>query len=272
MNKLTKSWLHLLVGVQAGLLTVSAGQFALDAIHTGPRTVTFSSVAETTSTLPEVAHRGLFGDGTVESTPAAMTAAIKAKYFGVEFDVRLTSDKRAVVIHDTTFARVAPQCAKYGEVKSQTLKTAQKCGMTSLEDMIIHIQAQGKKYKWTGSVYVHVKVTLSSGTAGGLVNRLVPLDNEKGRAVFMLEDEKNQPRLKTAGWKGRQGLMVHTEADWALVSAPTGPFTVAVAYGSVITPEHAATMKTLKRELWGMPGYPQSAEELTALPITGLFV
>lgn len=225
----------------------------------------------------EVAHRGLTTSA-VEGTPQAMTDAIKAGYAGIEFDVRLTKDSRAVVLHDTTMDRTT-DCV--GPVAKVTLTAAQKCGLTSLEDMIKSVEKSGLKYKWSGLVFVHVKVTLSSGTASGLVNRMKPLTNETGRAIFMLEDPKNQPRLKAAGWKGRQGLMIHTAADWKLVLDPNGPFKVGVTYDAtgttpgydaVITSERAAAMAKLKRTLWAIVDAPQSAEELAALPITGLFV
>ena len=222
----------------------------------------------------EVAHRGLTSHA-VENTLQAMTDAIRAKYFGVEFDVRLTKDKRAVVLHDSTMNRTT---ACSGAIKDVTLAVAEDCGLFSLETMTKHIDSKSKKYKWGGSVYVHVKVTLSDGTAAGLVNRAKSITGYKTRVVFMLEDEKNAPRLAKT-WTGRQGLMIHTANDWKLATDPKGPFKVGVTYDNgtpgydaVITTARAAAMAKLKRELWAIEGAPQSAKELAGLKITGLFV
>lgn len=51
------------------------------------------------------AHRGLYGSGVKENTAEAFFLAVKYGY-GVEFDIRLSSDKIPVVIHDATLLRV----------------------------------------------------------------------------------------------------------------------------------------------------------------------
>lgn len=52
------------------------------------------------------AHRGLHGDGRAENSMSAFRAAVDAGY-GIELDVRLSSDGRLVVFHDDTLERVA---------------------------------------------------------------------------------------------------------------------------------------------------------------------
>lgn len=63
------------------------------------------------------AHRGLHGDAIPENSPEAYAAAIRAGY-GIEIDVRLTSDGVPVVFHDATLDRV---CGVSGTVGAMTL-------------------------------------------------------------------------------------------------------------------------------------------------------
>jgi glycerophosphoryl diester phosphodiesterase len=51
------------------------------------------------------AHRGLHGDGVVENSGAAFTAAIEAGY-GIELDVQLSRDGQAMVFHDDHLERL----------------------------------------------------------------------------------------------------------------------------------------------------------------------
>lgn len=51
------------------------------------------------------AHRGLFGNGIKENTTEAFKLAVKQGY-GIELDIRMSSDKIPVVIHDATLLRV----------------------------------------------------------------------------------------------------------------------------------------------------------------------
>jgi glycerophosphoryl diester phosphodiesterase len=52
-----------------------------------------------------IAHRGLHGHGVPENSLAAFKAAAAARY-AIELDVRLTSDRRLVVIHDQNTRRL----------------------------------------------------------------------------------------------------------------------------------------------------------------------
>jgi glycerophosphoryl diester phosphodiesterase len=52
-----------------------------------------------------IAHRGLHGQGAVENTASAFTAAIAAGY-GIETDLQITADGEAVVHHDATLGRL----------------------------------------------------------------------------------------------------------------------------------------------------------------------
>ena len=52
------------------------------------------------------AHRGLHGNGRAENSMSAFLAAVEAGY-GIELDIRLSSDGELVVFHDDTLNRVA---------------------------------------------------------------------------------------------------------------------------------------------------------------------
>jgi glycerophosphoryl diester phosphodiesterase len=56
----------------------------------------------------EYAHRGLHGAGRVENSPAAFAAAIDTG-LGIECDVQLTADGRAMVFHDWTLERLTDE-------------------------------------------------------------------------------------------------------------------------------------------------------------------
>lgn len=63
-----------------------------------------------------VAHRGLWGPGRPENACAAARAAAEAGY-GVEADLQLSSDGRAVVFHDERLDRLTPEA---GAVRERT--------------------------------------------------------------------------------------------------------------------------------------------------------
>ncbi len=64
------------------------------------------------------AHRGLHHEGVPENSPAAFRGAVE-KGLGMECDVRLTSDGRAIVFHDATLNRLTD---REGVVDQMTLE------------------------------------------------------------------------------------------------------------------------------------------------------
>jgi len=55
-----------------------------------------------------IAHRGLHGDGRVENSRAAFEAAIAAGH-GIELDVQISRDGKAMVFHDATLERLTTE-------------------------------------------------------------------------------------------------------------------------------------------------------------------
>ncbi len=66
------------------------------------------------------AHRGLHGEGVAENSMTAFIAA-RDKGFGIELDVRLSSDGELVVFHDDTLDRVAGVCGRVDEYTAEQL-------------------------------------------------------------------------------------------------------------------------------------------------------
>lgn len=64
----------------------------------------------------DYAHRGIFGDDVVENTMPAFYDAFRSGY-GIELDVRLSSDDQVVVFHDDTLERL---CDRPDRVDSLT--------------------------------------------------------------------------------------------------------------------------------------------------------
>jgi glycerophosphoryl diester phosphodiesterase len=56
-------------------------------------------------TRTPIAHRGLHESGVPENSLAAFKAAVQAGY-AIEFDIRLTADKKLIILHDATTARM----------------------------------------------------------------------------------------------------------------------------------------------------------------------
>lgn len=71
------------------------------------------------STLP-VAHRGLHGPGVPENSLAAYKAAAAAGY-AIELDVRLSSDRRLVIMHDRNTRRMTRHDFKVAETPAAQL-------------------------------------------------------------------------------------------------------------------------------------------------------
>ena len=70
-----------------------------------------------------LAHRGLHdrAAGRIENSPSAFDAAIAAGY-GIELDVQLTANGRAVVFHDATLDRLTGQSGRVAERKADQLR------------------------------------------------------------------------------------------------------------------------------------------------------
>ncbi|MBT2135093.1 glycerophosphodiester phosphodiesterase [Croceibacterium sp. LX-88] len=78
------------------------------------------------------AHRGLHGPGAVENSPTAFERALAAG-LGIECDVQLTADGRAVVFHDFELDRLT---GERGPVARRTAAELGQIGLTGSSDRI----------------------------------------------------------------------------------------------------------------------------------------
>ncbi len=78
------------------------------------------------------AHRGLHGGGRVENSMSAFKAAVDAG-FGIELDVRLSSDGTIVVFHDDTLLRV---CGIDERVRDKSCEELSKIKLGESEDTV----------------------------------------------------------------------------------------------------------------------------------------
>jgi glycerophosphoryl diester phosphodiesterase len=76
------------------------------------------------------AHRGRHGGGVIENTPEAFAAAIAAG-LGIECDVQLTADDRALVFHDFALDRLTRD---HGPVRAR--RADELAGIPLLEDLL----------------------------------------------------------------------------------------------------------------------------------------
>jgi glycerophosphoryl diester phosphodiesterase len=72
-------------------------------------------------TARPIAHRGLHGEGAVESTATAFAAAIAAVY-AIETDLQVTADGEAVVHHDAALGRLTEGSGRLAAMTAAELK------------------------------------------------------------------------------------------------------------------------------------------------------
>ncbi len=84
-----------------------------------PRTEFLSSVS--------YAHRGLHGQGLIENSLPAFTAALAAGY-GIECDVRLSADGTVFVFHDAELDRLTNETGRFADWPDDALKAIDLAG------------------------------------------------------------------------------------------------------------------------------------------------
>jgi glycerophosphoryl diester phosphodiesterase len=72
-------------------------------------------------TARPIAHRGLHGDGVVENTASAFTAAIAGGY-GIECDLQVSADGQAMVHHDDALGRLTEGSGRLAALTAAEIK------------------------------------------------------------------------------------------------------------------------------------------------------
>ena len=141
---------------------------------------------------PAVAHRGLWSPkGAPENSLAAFEAAVDGGY-GIELDVRLSSDGEVMVFHDAGLERMCGAQGKLGE------RTSQELSALRLKDTREPIPTLRQVFDLVaGRALIHVELKTRPGEEG-------PLD----RAVAALVDTYTGPIAII-------GFNAHSHAWWA---------------------------------------------------------
>jgi len=117
-------------------------------------------------TARPVAHRGLHGNGIVENSLSAASAAINANY-AIEVDLQLTLDQEIIVFHDKTLDRLTGERGKISErtaaeIRSIRLKDTAD-SIPTLDDLLALVAGRVPlllelKSSWDGNTLLAQKV------------------------------------------------------------------------------------------------------------------
>lgn len=126
------------------------------------------------------AHRGLHGGGIPENTLAAFEAAI-AKGYGIELDVRLSADGKAMVFHDATLQRLAGRGDRVADLSADNLSHIQ---LTNSDQTILPLHTVLEVIAGRTPVLIELKPdTAIPGALESAVGRVINAYN--GQAVVM---------------------------------------------------------------------------------------
>lgn len=99
------------------------------------------------------AHRGLHGPGAVENSPTAFERAIEAG-LGIECDVQLSADGRAVVFHDFELDRLT---AERGQVAGRTAEELGRLALNGSDDTLPSLRQLLKQIAGRVPLLVEIK-------------------------------------------------------------------------------------------------------------------
>ena len=188
------------------------------------------------------AHRGLHGPGVPENSLAALRAAIDAGA-GVECDVRLSSDGKAVVFHDHDLRRL---CASALAVEATT---ARVLAGQRLFDTGEHIPLLRDLLSLAdGRAPILVELKCRGGNAAFLARAVVDELREYSGPVGVMSFEPAVGKwLARHAPHVRRGLVISRNASafnrWRCIRAGSPQF-LAVDYAAVIRPWVARERKT----------------------------
>ena len=121
-----------------------------------------------------LAHRALHGPGAPENSLEAIRAAAGAGY-GIEIDVQLTSDGRAVVFHDETLERMTGRAGRVRDITADALAATPLRGGGTIPTLEEALGA-------AGAAPVLIEVRDQSGTLGEA--GIGPLEDAAARAAM----------------------------------------------------------------------------------------
>ena len=102
-----------------------------------------------------VAHRGASATE-AENTLASFEAAVRAGADGVEFDIRMTSDGHAVVMHDADVSRTTDGS---GLVRSMTLEQVKRLRIRAADGAVTHVPTLDETLRYlSGRTFVDIEI------------------------------------------------------------------------------------------------------------------
>ncbi|NLL44427.1 MAG: hypothetical protein GX247_02010 [Mollicutes bacterium] len=107
-----------------------------------------------------IAHRGNDDHPYKENTQEAILECLKKDYIlGVEFDVRMTKDKKIVIAHNMTISKVSDG---YGLIKNMTLKELQKYnfGTKQYPSKIVTLDSVLEKINGNKKIVIEIKAEM----------------------------------------------------------------------------------------------------------------
>ena len=123
-----------------------------------------------------IAHRGNDNHKYKENTKEAILECLKRDYIaGVEFDIRMTKDKKIVIIHNSTIGHASDG---WGFVKYMTLKQLRKYNFGSKEHVskIATLEEVLKEIKSDKKIVIEIKNDSSNYKT--LVDKIVKISNK----------------------------------------------------------------------------------------------
>ena len=186
---------------------------------------------EDTSDLLIIGHRGSPFEA-LENSMAGFELAYQHGADGVEFDVQVTRDGQAVVMHDETLDRTT-LCA--GEVAESTVEQLAACELQNGEPILTIEEALGDLTEWFEIVFLEIKTPEEKPLAPEVViaftDEVVDRVLASGRAeqvVIISYDKTVLQRLAArqdegivAGWDDSEGESVtrakRSNMPWALM-------------------------------------------------------
>lgn len=213
-----------------------------------------------------VAHRG-GTDGAPESTRAAFARAIRLGADAIEFDVRFTSDRRPVVMHDFTLDRTT-NCS--GAVSRTSWAEVRRCDagswyssafrgerVPSLSEALTFIANRSSSV----AVYVHVR-PLSDSDARQVVRAIEQRGMNNGRATVIAGTTRDLQRMDAAG-ANRLGHVFNNRAGWST------DYPVLVPHNAPLTDDLIATAQRRGQRVLPVEGKPATLKEMAGSALDG---
>ena len=233
-------------------------------------TLILTAAPATAEALTVIGHRGQASTvAATENSRASIKAAMQAGAHGVEVDVRMTRDKKLVVMHDRTLDRTTG-CV--GEVTAMTYDEVRACTLNSGEKVpnVFDVAWEFSKHDVkSDKFWVHVKFKPSTSARADLFKAI---DKYGLRSQTVIMADEGEMLDDFSKWSKIQHALIFNYDDVA-----QGPreswaagFDYAVPYDVPVTASLVATARKAGSKVYGIEGYPLSATRAEELGLDGM--